>query len=100
MGFDDMIHANDTQEKIKAIVKPLVSYYVDGLPTEEELEKYEKTMCYNGYSLAYHPLKPTITAFIMGSCPHKLTDADLLRISVLTRRQILMILLQELTGTD
>lgn len=69
--FDDALYDADVVERLGDIVKEFVDYDAPAgdldAPPEETLRAWEAEVCYSGYSVAYHSLRPAMIAMVR--CP-------------------------------
>jgi len=94
MGFDDTVADSGIINVIEKKIEVFAYYYneIDDL-TEENLEKWEKTRCYNGYSLSYHVLYPLYANTCCdGVIVGDMTDEQKARLTLLVRSKIVAII--------
>mmetsp|Transcript_22543 Transcript_22543/g.34186 ORF Transcript_22543/g.34186 Transcript_22543/m.34186 type:complete len:126 (+) Transcript_22543:82-459(+) len=75
MGLDDAVSNSKIDEKILQLCLEagILDYWSDEAtsPNVDEalLEKWEKKLCYTGYSVAFHAVLPFVTIEVMGCSP-------------------------------
>ena len=72
MGFDDSLYKGEVEHKVLAALTRdgSLTYYVEeefgATMTKEQLERNEEQTLYNGYSLAFHMLRPLMEVIGIG----------------------------------
>ena len=57
--------------------------------SDENLDKWEATICYNGYSTIFHMLYPLVLNMCQGSSPYALTAEQKVQVSSALRKELL-----------
>ena len=80
MGLDDAVFNNKVDEKVLQLCLEagILNYWSDEAtsPNVDEalLDKWEKKLCYTGYSVAFHAVLPFVTIEVMGCSPFFVTN--------------------------
>ena len=94
MGLDDSIRDSKIIESVEEHIKKFVLLYsnTDEL-TDEKLDKWENSLCYTGYSVAFHTLYPLYeTVLWNGSNPREMTESEQRLLKSMVRDKILRIM--------
>ena len=100
MGLDDIIHDVHLKDRILEMCTeknfPLLTYYSnlnksekEYYVSEENLIKWEESICYNGYSTVFHMLYPLIFNLAQGSSIEKITEEQKVRLRKLLREELI-----------
>ena len=73
----------------------ILTYNIGGPRTtvsDENLDKWEATICYNGYSTVFHMLYPLAFNMLQGQRLHALTDEETANVRKTLRKELLMVM--------
>jgi hypothetical protein len=99
MGFDDIIYAEDITEKTIETLRPLIGQYnYEDWDKIEEMETGDR--CYSAYSLVFKQIHSINYVMAVGACPFPLTDEHKENIIKQTRKEVLMVFIDEIDDED
>lgn len=94
MGLDDAVYDSNIIVMIEKYVEQFANYYSekDDL-TEKNLNKWERSRCYTGYSVAFHTLYPLYANTHYDGCmTDKMTPESKKKIQLLVRSKLVNII--------